>query len=162
RQAGPSPQIAAKTRPEQPSQAGELAGQRAVHDQEANRHSREGESGSLMRALQSLALKLIRAAIWPGYLLVVAYAARVAAWPRSLGILASAILTAVAIAAFFRALLRWLVWAPPGGERYLKIPQGLARQLDRSGRFLVVAAVALLLPVYLFHHELIAPEGRPV
>src|SRR5262249_4946262 len=53
-------------------------------------------------------------------------------------------------------------WAPPGAERYLKIPETVARQLDRAGRFLVVAAVALILPVYLFNHELIAPEGRPV
>ena len=37
----------------------------------------------------------------------------------------------------------------------------MARQLDRAGRFLVVAAVVFLLPVYLFDHELIAPEGRP-
>ena len=50
-----------------------------------------------MRALRSLALRLARAALWPLYLLLLAYAARVAPWPRSLGILVSAILTAVAI-----------------------------------------------------------------
>src|SRR5262249_26212886 len=110
-----------------------------------------------MQALRSLGLKLLRAAICPVYLLIMAYRGRVAPWPRSLGILASAILTAVAIATFFHELLRWLVWAPPGAERYLKIPEAVARQLDRAGRFLVVAAVALILPVYLFNHELIAP-----
>ncbi|MFI5459749.1 MAG: mechanosensitive ion channel domain-containing protein [Isosphaerales bacterium] len=115
-----------------------------------------------MRALRSMALKLTRAAIWPVYLLLLAYAARVAPWPRSLGILVSAILTAVAIALLVDDLLRWLVWAPERPARLLDLPQPVARQLDRVGRFLVVAALVLLLPVYLFDHELIAPEGRPI
>ena len=37
----------------------------------------------------------------------------------------------------------------------------MGRQLERTGRFLVVAAILSLLPVYLFDHELIFPEGRP-
>jgi len=115
-----------------------------------------------MRALRSVALKLTRAAIWPVYLLLLAYAARVAPWPRSLGILVSAILTGVAMAMLVHDLLRWLVWAPERPERILNLPQPVARQLDRAGRFLVVAALVLVLPVYLFDHELIAPEGRPV
>jgi len=115
-----------------------------------------------MRALRSLALGLARAAIWPVYLLLLAYAARVAPWPRSLGILVSAILTAVAMAMLVHDLLRWLVWTPAWPEWSLDLPQPVARQLDRAGRFLVVAALALVLPVYLFDHELIAPEGRPV
>jgi len=32
----------------------------------------------------------------------------------------------------------------------------------RAGRFIVVAAAVFLLPVYLFDHGLIAPDGRPV
>ena len=44
-----------------------------------------------MQALRSLALGLARAAIWPLYLILLAYAARVAPWPRSLGILVSAV-----------------------------------------------------------------------
>ncbi|HKI21431.1 MAG TPA: hypothetical protein VKA15_26285, partial [Isosphaeraceae bacterium] len=115
-----------------------------------------------MRALRSAALKLTRAAIWPVYLLLLAYAARVAPWPRSLGILVSAILTAVAMALLVHDLLRWLVWAPERPERLLDLPQPVARQLDRAGRLLVVAALVLVLPVYLFDHELIAPEGRPI
>jgi potassium efflux system protein len=115
-----------------------------------------------MRALRALALELARAALWPLYLVLLAYVARVAPWPRSLGILVSAILTAFAIAIFLHDLLRWLAW--PGGwaEEQLGIPRLVARQLGRMGRFVVVAAVALLLPIYLFDHELIAPEGRPV
>ena len=44
-----------------------------------------------MQALRSLALGLARAATWPLYLILLAYAARVAPWPRSLGILVSAV-----------------------------------------------------------------------
>ncbi len=36
------------------------------------------------------------------------------------------------------------------------------RQVGRAGRFIVVAATIFLLPVYVFDHGLIAPEGRPV
>ena len=64
-----------------------------------------------MKALQSLALKLARASLWPAYFLLLAYAARIAPWPRSLGILVSALLTAAAIGFFARDMLRWLVVA---------------------------------------------------
>ena len=115
-----------------------------------------------MRALRTLALKLARAALWPLYLLLLAYAARVAPWPRSLGILVSAVLTAAAIVVFMHDMLRWLVWPSPQGERWLSLPPPVAHQLDRTGRFLVLAAVMSLLPVYIFDHDLIAPEGRPL
>jgi potassium efflux system protein len=115
-----------------------------------------------MRALRAFALWLTRAVIWPSYLLLLAYAARVAPWPRSLGILVSAILTAIALAMFAHDLLRWLVWPPAWPERHGEFPPPVARQIDRAGRFLVFAALVLILPVYLFNHELIAPEGRPV
>ncbi len=50
----------------------------------------EREGRSLMRAFRSLALGLASAAIWPLYLILLAYTARVAPWPRSLGVLVSA------------------------------------------------------------------------
>jgi potassium efflux system protein len=115
-----------------------------------------------MQALRYLALALSRAAIWPVYLVILAYLARVAPWPRSLGILVSAVLTAAAIAALVNDLLRSLVKAPARAQHHFNLPEALARRLHRAGRFLVVAALALMLPVYLFRHELIAPEGRPV
>ncbi len=40
-------------------------------------------------------------------------------------------------------------------------PRVRRAQLHHSGRFLLVAAFLSLLPVYIFEHELIAPEGRP-
>jgi small-conductance mechanosensitive channel len=115
-----------------------------------------------MRALRILGLRLARAVLWPIYLVLLAYASRVAPWPRSLGILVSAILTAVAMALFAHDLLRWSVWTPTWAERGLDLPRPVARQLDRAGRFLVITTLLFLLPVYLFDHELIAPEGRPV
>jgi small-conductance mechanosensitive channel len=113
-----------------------------------------------MKAVQILAFKLARASLWPLYLFLLAYAARVAPWPRSLGILVSAGLTAAAIAVFFHEALRLLTWPSDGSKRLLNLPTPVARQLERTGRFLVVAAVFSLLPAYVFDHELISPEGR--
>ncbi len=114
-----------------------------------------------MKLLQILTLKLARASLWPLYFLLLAYAARVAPWPRSMGILVSALLTAAAIGFFVHDMLRWLVWLRTEPDRYFGFPQPVALQLDRTGRFLMVAAFLSLMPVYLFDHELIAPEGRP-
>ena len=114
-----------------------------------------------MKALIALALKLARASLWPLYFLLLAFAARSAPWPRSLGILVSALLTALAIGFFVHDMLRWLVWSSANQERLLNIPAPVARQLYQAGRFLLLAALFSLLPVYLFDHELIAPEGRP-
>jgi potassium efflux system protein len=115
-----------------------------------------------MRALRSLALGLAVAAIWPSYLVLLACAARQAPWPRSLGILCSAVLTGLAVALLVYDLWRWLARPSGWAERYLEIPAPVARQLGRTGRFLVVAAVGFLMPVYLLDHSLVAPEGGPV
>ena len=115
---------------------------------------------AVMKAVQILAFKLARASLWPLYLLLLAYAARVAPWPRSLGILVSAVLTAAAIAVFIHEMLRLLTWPPDLSKRLLHLPLPVARQLEGTGRFLVVAAVFSLLPAYIFDHELISPEGR--
>jgi potassium efflux system protein len=115
-----------------------------------------------MQALRAIALGLATAAIWPVYLLLLAYAARVAPWPRSLGILVSAICTALSLATLVNGLLRRLARSAAGPERLLNLPDPVVRQLESAGRFLAGAALVLLLPVYLFDHELIAPEGRPI
>jgi potassium efflux system protein len=115
-----------------------------------------------MRALRSLVLGLAVSAIWPSYLVVLAYTARQAPWPRSVGMLASAILSGLAIMVFVHELLRWLTRPAGWAECHLELPRDVARQLGRSGRFLAVAALVLLLPVYLFDHGLIAPEGRAI
>jgi potassium-dependent mechanosensitive channel len=115
-----------------------------------------------MRAFRSLALGMAVAAVWPLYLVLLAYASRVAPWPRSLGALVSAGLSGLAIAILVHDLLRWL--ARPSGwvERHLDVPEAVVRQIGRAGRFIAVAALVFLLPVYLFDHGLIALEERPV
>ena len=115
-----------------------------------------------IQSIQTLALGLVRVAIWPLYLVLVAYTARVAPWPRSLGVLVSAVSTGAAIAIFVHDLVHWL--SSPAGrpERYLGVPSAVARQINVGGRFVIVAAILLLLPVYLFDHELIVPEGKPI
>jgi potassium efflux system protein len=115
-----------------------------------------------MQVLRSLVLELARAAIWPAYLVLAAYTARVAPWPRSLGIIISACLSVMAIAIFVSELLRWFAQPSGWAERYLDIPRPVSRQIGRSSRFLVVAAVSLLFPVFLLTQGLIAPEGRPI
>ena len=54
------------------------------------------------------------------------------------------------------------MWPREWPTHGLGLPASVARQLDRAGRFLVIVAMVFLLPVYLFDHELIAPEGRPI
>src|SRR5207248_1620824 len=115
-----------------------------------------------MRGLRTLTMGLAVVAIWPSYLGLLAYTARQAPWPRSVGILVSAALTGLAVAVLVHDLLRWLARRAGWAERYLEIPPAVARQLSRAGRFVVVAAAAFLLPVYLLENGLIAPEGRPL
>ncbi len=116
-----------------------------------------------MQALRSLALGLARAAIWPLYL----HSAGLRGPGRSLApqpghpglgrthgygdrLLCP---RPAALADRGRRGGRSVTWACPGA---------VARQLGAAGRFMVVAAVVFLLPVYLFDHELIAPEGKPI
>lgn len=113
-------------------------------------------------SLRALGLGLARAAVWPLYLVLLAYAARIAPWPRSLGVLVSAIATGGAIAILVHDVFHWLTSTSGRPELYLGVPGPVARQLNTSGRFVVVAAVLLILPVYLFDHELIVPEGKPI
>jgi potassium efflux system protein len=110
----------------------------------------------------TIGFKLARAVLWPVYLVFLAYASRVAPWPRSFGILVSAILTAMAMALLAHELVRWSVWPPEWATRGFGLPAPVARQLERAARFLVIVTLIFLLPVYLFDHELIAPEGRPI
>jgi small-conductance mechanosensitive channel len=115
-----------------------------------------------MQALRFLTLGLARAAIWPLYLVLLAYISRVAPWPRSLGILVSAVMTCAAIAIFIHELLRLLTWPSGWAERELGVSGAVARHLGWVGRFVVFAALIFLLPVYLLDHELVAPEGKPI
>ena len=61
-------------------------------------------------------------------------------------------LVGLALALFLHDLLRWLTRPSGWAECYLELPAPVARQLGRAGRFVVVAAAALLLPAYLLDH----------
>ncbi len=56
----------------------------------------------------------------------------------------------------------WLTSLSGRPEHYLGLTHASARQLNAASRFVVIAAAVLLLPVYLFDHELIVPEGKPI
>jgi hypothetical protein len=121
---------------------------------------RTGECETGLRGLRSLALGTASVAIWPSYLLLLAYTARQAPWPRSVAILVSAALVGVSLAVLVNGLLKWLTRPSGWAECYLEIPAPVARQLGRAGRFVVIAAAAMILPVYLLDNGLIMPGGR--
>ncbi len=115
-----------------------------------------------MRVIKVILLGVLEALIWPLYLVLAAYTARVGPWPRGLGALASAMLSTLALGVLVFELIR-LATRPEGWlAKDLDLPVPVARQLGRVGRFTVAAAVLLLAPVYLIDHGLIAPEGRAV
>ena len=116
----------------------------------------------MRRAFRSLVLGLAWASIWPGYLVLVAQAARLGPWPRNLGILASTILHALALGLFVPGVLAWMTRRDGWTERFLGIPAAVGRQFCRAGRFLSVAAVICLVPAYLLSYGEIAPDGRPI
>jgi potassium efflux system protein len=122
--------------------------------------TRTGEDGRFLRGLRTLALGAAAAAIWPTYLLLLAYMARQAPWSRSMSILAGSVLIGLSLALFLHDLLKWVARPSGWAECYLGIPRALARQLGRAGRFLIVAAAVLLLPAFLIDRGLIAPDGR--
>ncbi len=118
------------------------------------------EDGRLRQGLRSLTLGTAAAAVWPSYLLLLAYVARQAPWLRSMSIMMCAALVGLSLALFLHGLLRWLTRPSGWVERYLGMPGPVARQLGRAGRFVIGAAALLLLPAYLLDDGLIAAEGR--
>src|SRR5690349_16556667 len=107
---------------------------------------RSNEEASFVSGLRSLALGAAAAAMWPSYLLLLAYMARQAPWSRNMSILACAVLVGLSLALFLHDWLKWLARPSGWAERYLGIPAPVGRQLGRIGRFLSVAAAVLLLP----------------
>jgi potassium efflux system protein len=120
------------------------------------------EDARFVKGLRSLMLGVAATAIWPTYLLLLAYMARQAPWSRNMSILACAILTGLSLALFLHDWLKWLARPSGWAERYLGIPAPVGRQLSRVCRFLSVTAAVLLLPAYLIDHGLIVPDSRPV
>ena len=86
-----------------------------------------------MRALRTLLKGVASAMVWPAYLGLLAYAARVGPWPRAAGRPSAFVLLALALAAFLAGLNRFLF--RPGGwaEDALRVPADVARQFRRRG-----------------------------
>ena len=122
--------------------------------------ARANEDGAFRPGLRTLALGTAASAIWPSYLLLLAYVARQAPWPRSMSIMVSCDPGRAGAGAVPPRWLRWLTRPSGWVERYLGMPGPVARQLGRAGRFVIVAAAMLLLPAYLLDDGLIAAEGR--
>lgn len=115
-----------------------------------------------MRALKTLLLSLGSALIWPTYLVLLAYAARQAPWPRSFAIAIAAVQACLAVAAFVAGLARSLLRPAGWAETVLLVPAAVALQLRVAVVALVLAGVTLLIPAMLLGAGLIAPGGRPV
>lgn len=122
--------------------------------------TRASEDGRLLKGLRALTLGAAAAAVWPTYLLLLAYMARQAPWSRSMSVLAGAVLVGLSLGLFLHDFLKWLARPSGWAESYLGIPRPVARQLGRAGRFLIAAATVLMLPAYLIDHGLIASDGR--
>ena len=115
-----------------------------------------------MRALRSLLKGAGSAMVWPAYLGLLAYAARVGPWPRTAGRPAAFVLAALAMAAFL-AGLRWFLLRPGGwAEEMGRVPADAARQLRGATAVLLGVGLACLLPRELLEYGLIAPGDRPV
>lgn len=115
-----------------------------------------------MLAVRSLLMGVLWASAWPLYLAATAQVARLGPWPKATGTLAATILNALALGLFARGLGAWFF--KPGGwcERYLETPASVTRQFRYAGRLLILAAMALLVPIHLFAHGEIAHQGTAV
>ncbi len=115
-----------------------------------------------MRALRTFLLGMVSAMVWPAYLGLFAYAARVGPWPRPAARPAAFLLFSLALAAFAAGLNRFLF--RPGGwaEAQHKMPPAVARQLRFAGIALGISSLLFLMPRTLLEWGLIAPVDRPI
>lgn len=115
-----------------------------------------------MRVLRTLLIGVAAAAIWPAYLVLLAYLARVGPWLRTVARPLAVVLLVVAAARLATGLARFLFRSGGWVEVALGVPGPVCRQFRRAVVGLTTAAVVLLLPAGLLDHGLIAPGGRPV
>jgi small-conductance mechanosensitive channel len=115
-----------------------------------------------MRELRRLLIGVASAATWPVYVALLAYAAKVAPWPRDLAwpscVLLLGLAAALLVANAGRMAFRRGGWA----EEVLLAPGTVTRQLRRVVLTLAIAGFALLMPAMLLAEGLIAPGGRPI
>jgi small-conductance mechanosensitive channel len=115
-----------------------------------------------MREVRCFLIGLVSVATWPAYLVLVAYAAKVAPWPRDLAWPAFVLLLwlagALLVANAGRTALRRRGWA----EEVMLAPREVTRQIRRVVLTLAIAGFVLLMPEVQLGHGLIAPGGRPI
>ena len=115
-----------------------------------------------MRELRRFLIGVASAATWPVYLALVAYATKVAPWPRDLAWPTCVLLLGLAGASFVvnagRMAFRKGGWA----EEVLLAPKDVTRQMRRVVLTLAIAGFVLLMPDFLLYEGLIAPGGRPI
>jgi potassium efflux system protein len=105
---------------------------------------------------------MVSAATWPFYVALLAYAAKVAPWPRDVAWPTCLTLLGFSLALFVvnagRMAFRRGGWA----EEVLLAPREVSRQLRRVVMTLAISGFVLLVPEFLLHEGLIAPGGRPI
>ena len=115
-----------------------------------------------MQTFKRIVIGLALSCLWPAYFGLAAYAARQAPWPRSVAFPASTALIILSFATLTGSLLR-RIFAPGGPtEEFLGMPREVTRQARRASTTLIVSFVVLLMPGWMIHQGLIAPEGRPI
>src|SRR4051794_39540106 len=115
-----------------------------------------------MRSLKSLTIQVAVSALWPGYLALLAFAARVGPWPRSIARPAAFGLVVMAWMLLAAALARF-VFGPGGwAEEALGAPTPAARQVRRGLWALIAGTLLLLLPAWLLERGLVTSGDRPV
>ena len=115
-----------------------------------------------MRELRRLLIGLASAATWPVYLALLAYAAKVAPWPRDLAWPSCALLLGLAGGAVRGERRADGVPQAGLGRGGLAGPGEVNRQLRRVVLTLAIAGFVLLMPEALLDGGLIAPGGRPI
>lgn len=115
-----------------------------------------------MRNLKEFVLEIARASLWPTYVVVLGYAARVGPWPRSLAQPASFVLTAFAITFWVARLARVLLRPAGWVEEFTRLPADVTRQIRRAATALMIAAAVCLIPQQLLVRGLISGDARPL
>jgi small-conductance mechanosensitive channel len=115
-----------------------------------------------MKELRRLLIGMASAATWPLYVALLAFAAKVAPWPRDVAWPSCVFLLFLSLTLFLvnsgRLMFRRGGWA----EEVWQTPREVARQFRRVVITLSISGFVLLLPDFLLIEGLIAPGGRPV
>jgi small-conductance mechanosensitive channel len=117
---------------------------------------------TLPAILRSILLHVGVSALWPSYILLWAYAVRMAPWPRSTARPAAFVEIVLALAVFIAALARFVFGSGGLAESLLHVPSAVARQFRRVVRVVTGFALALLLPDWLIQRGLIVLDDRPI